>query len=88
MDKYELRSKAKRMEPNLNLGKEGLTESVVEEIKRQLRRNKLIKIKMLPSMSDKADKKQIAKELELKTGAVLIDSIGFTYVLAVKSVVK
>jgi len=87
MDKYELRSKAKTMNPNMNIGKEGLTESVVEEIKRQLRQKKLIKIKMLQNIADKVDKKEIAKQLEEKTGGVLIDNVGFTYVLAIKGIV-
>ncbi len=88
MDKMELRSKAKTMNPDMNLGKAGLTPSVITEIKTKLRQKKLIKIKMLPSLSEGSDKKEIAKKLAAETDSILIDHIGFTYVLAEKSTVE
>lgn len=88
MDKMQLRSKSKTMGPTMSIGKEGLTSSVVEEIKRQLRQKKLIKIKMLQALAEITDKKELAKKLVEETGGILIDHIGFTYVLADKSIVK
>jgi RNA-binding protein len=88
MNKKELRSKARAMNPTMNIGKEGLTETVIEEIKKQLRQKKLIKIKMLQSLAQDKDKDAVAAELVEKTDAVLIDRIGFVIVLAIKSAVS
>jgi RNA-binding protein len=87
MDKYTLRSRSKRMDTTMSIGKGGLTPSVIAEIKRQLHKRKLIKVKMLSSLADTVDKKAIGKELAEATNAVLIDQIGFVYVLAEKSTV-
>ena len=88
MNKKELRSKAKTMTATMNIGKEGLTETVIEEIKKQLRQKKLIKIKMLQSLAQDKNKDDVAAELVEKTDAVLIDRIGFVIVLAIKSAVN
>ena len=88
MDKYELRSRGRTLSPIMNIGKEGLTPAVVKEIKEQLRKKKLIKIKMLGTVADTKDKKAIAKELAELTDSVLVDHIGFVYVLADKALVR
>ncbi|HME87208.1 MAG TPA: YhbY family RNA-binding protein [Candidatus Nanoarchaeia archaeon] len=88
MNKKELRSKAKTMTATMNIGKEGLTETVIEEIKKQLRQKKLIKIKMMQSLAQDKNKDDVAAELVEKTDAVLIDRIGFVIVLAIKSAVS
>lgn len=88
MNKKELRSKARTMTATMSIGKVGLTEPVIEEIKKQLRQKKLIKIKMLQSLAQDKDKDAVATELVEKTDAVLIDRVGFVIVLAIKSVVN
>ncbi len=81
MSKNKLKEKAKQLEPVIRIGKNGLTDSLVNEIKRQLENKKLVKIKLLrPFIQDK-DKKMAAKEIAEKTGSVLIDSVGFVVVL-------
>ena len=82
MDKKQMKSKAKLMEPTIRIGKNGLTETVLEEIRKQLSKKKLIKIKMLKSLADKSSRKKIGEELVGKTNAQLIDQVGFVYVLA------
>ena len=86
--KYELRSQSKSMGPTMNIGKEGLTPATIEEVKTQLRRNKLIKIKVLKSFAETMDKKEVGKKLSEETNSVLIDNVGFVYVLADPSIVK
>ena len=79
--KYDLTEKAKLLEPVLRIGKSGVTPGVIEEIKRQLKKKKLIKIKFLkPALADK-DKKEFAKEIAEKTGSELINQVGFVIVL-------
>jgi RNA-binding protein len=83
MDKKtkELRSIGKTLTPILNVGKSGLTESMITEIKRQLQKQKLIKIKMRTSSLEGVDKKAFAKEIAEKTEAQLIEQVGFVLVL-------
>ncbi len=77
----ELVAKAKLLEPVLRIGKSGLTENVITEIKKQLQKKKLIKIKFLkPALVDK-DRKELAKEIAEKTEAELIHQVGFVIVL-------
>ena len=77
----ELKSKAMLLEPIINVGKAGLTDSVIEEIKVQLKKRKLIKIKFLKSALKDKDKKELAQELVEKTNAQLIHKVGFVVVL-------
>jgi len=79
--KHELAEKAKKLEPILRIGKAGLNENVIEEIKRQLKENKLIKIKLLRAFIEGKDKKEIAKEIAVKTNSELINQVGFVVVL-------
>lgn len=79
--KKELRSKSKSLDPSVQIGKSGLSESIIKEVKKQLDQKDMIKIKLLRSAIEDSDKKKIAEELAKKTGAELIDQIGFTLVL-------
>jgi hypothetical protein len=53
MDKkriIELRGKAQLLKPTVYVGKEGITDTVVFELTKQLRKNKLVKVKLLASV--------------------------------------
>ena len=79
--KHELVEKAKLLEPILRIGKSGLTEGVIKEIKVQLKQNKLIKIKLLKGALVEKDRKTLAKEIAEKTNSELIHQVGFVVVL-------
>ena len=84
MDKeqiMELKKKAKHLEPVVRLGKNGLTEGALEQLDKVLKKQGLIKVKLLRSFVDQNDRKEVAKELALKLKAELIDQIGFVIVL-------
>ena len=84
MDKkriMELRGMAARMEAATHVGKNGVTDSLVEEINRQLKDNKLIKVKVLKSALDTVSREEIASQLVAKTGSELIEIKGNTVVL-------
>jgi RNA-binding protein len=84
MDKkriMELRGTAANIEPATHIGKNGVTDSLIEEINRQLKDNKLIKVKVLKSAIESMPREEIARLLAAKTGAELIDVRGNTVVL-------
>ena len=77
----KLKSKAVILEPVVRIGKSGITDSIVEEIKKQLRKKELIKVKLLGSFVKGKDKKLLAKELAEKANAMIIHKVGFVVVL-------
>ena len=84
MDKkriMELRGMAARMESATHVGKNGVTDSLVEEVARQLKDNKLVKVKVLKSALETATRDEIARQLAEKAGAELIEVKGNTVVL-------
>lgn len=73
----KLRAKAKNLKPVVRIGKSGITDGVLREIKLQLGKKGLIKIKLLKSfVKDRAFKKRVIDELLKKTNATLIQDIG------------
>ncbi|MBP2030844.1 RNA-binding protein [Methanohalophilus levihalophilus] len=84
MDKakqLQLRSEASQLKPLLNVGKKGLDDSVIDEIKKQLKARRLIKIKVLRSAEEEMDVKAIGEELSRLTSSELIDVRGRAVVL-------
>ncbi len=77
----ELRGQAARLEATTHIGKNGLTPSLVEEVSRQLKDNKLVKVKLLKSAVEAMPREEIARDLAQKTGAELIEVKGNTVVL-------
>jgi RNA-binding protein len=76
----ELRGKAQALKPTVHVGKDGATEKVVAELVNQLRKNKLVKAKLLPSVE--ADRKSMGEVLATKTESTLVEVRGRTVVLA------
>lgn len=81
INKKELLDRAKLLNPDIRIGKAGLTEGMVEEIKLQLKVKKLIKIKMLKPAFEEIGKKKLAKEIADKTGGEIVQQVGFVVVL-------
>jgi RNA-binding protein len=70
------------IEPSVAVGKNGVTDSVIAEIKNQLKRKRIIKIRL--HGESKLGRLEIAKELAQRCDAKLIDLRGFTVVLTRK----
>ena len=77
----KLKEKAKTLEPVIRVGKNGLTESTIKEIKKQLNKKKLIKVKLLRAFVKGKDKKLVANKIAEETNSRLIDLVGFVIVL-------
>jgi RNA-binding protein len=78
--KKELVRMGSEIDPTVHVGKEGLTEGIVQEVKAQLKRSKLIKVKVLPAAGQ--DKDEVAEELAARTGAKVVETRGFTVLLS------
>ena len=77
----DLIKEANNLEPILRIGKNGLTDTVLKDIKDHLRKRKLIKVKFLRAFIKDKDKKELAKEIADKTDSELIQRVGFVIVL-------
>ena len=84
MNIKKLRAQARTMDPVIRIGKAGITKGMLGEIARQLRKQKLLKIKLLSSFAEQQDKKKAAEEIAFRLRAVLVQQIGHVIVLAKK----
>jgi len=80
-DIIKLRAKAKSLEPLIRIGKNGLTDSAVAEIRLLISKRQMIKVKMLEAFFSGKDKKELAKEIAEKTNSLLVEAIGNVAVL-------
>ncbi|MHC1625013.1 MAG: YhbY family RNA-binding protein [Methermicoccaceae archaeon] len=62
--------------PTLHLGKDGMTDGVVKEVMYQLKKRKIVKVKVLKSARSDVPTEEIGKELAKLTGARLIGVRG------------
>lgn len=75
----ELMRRANDIGPTVHIGKDGLDQGLFDEITAQLKKNRLIKVKVLSNSSEAA--KDAAAEIEESTGAVAVDVRGGVIVL-------
>lgn len=77
-----LRKKAKNLEPIVRIGKNGLNENVINQIKLALEKRKLIKIKFLKSYEDIENVDKAAARICSELRCTLIDKVGHVVVIA------
>lgn len=75
--KKELKKALVSQKPIINLGKDGLSENMVGEIKRQLKENELIKIKVLKAALAEKNKEEIANEIADATDSEIVEVKGY-----------
>lgn len=78
---YQLKSEAHQISPILNIGKNGVTDALIEELNKQIKANRLVKIRILKSAEEEKDVKAIADEIAEATRSTLIEVRGRTVVL-------
>jgi len=66
----------------IQIGKNGIADSLIAEIKNQLKRKKELKVKILKSARTEKDRKDIAAEVAAKTNSRLAQVRGNTFILS------
>lgn len=76
-------SKSYRKEIVVRIGKKGITEGLVEEIKRNLEKHKIVKIKLLKSYRETIEKsrQELADMIAKLVNAKVIEIRGYTLTL-------
>jgi putative YhbY family RNA-binding protein len=68
--------------PTIWIGKEGLTPQITAEVEKQLQKNKMIKIKILPAaLTDDNTAQTIATQTATQTDAALVEIRGHVFIL-------
>lgn len=78
----ELMRRANELNPTVHVGKDGLDQGIYDEISNQLKKNRLIKIKVLSNSDDNA--KGTAESIAEATNSVVVDVRGGVIVLTDK----
>ncbi len=78
----ELIRRANELSPTVHVGKDGLDQGIFDEITAQLKKNRLIKVKVLSNSDEGA--KDAAAAIEENTGAVIVDVRGGVIVVTDK----
>ena len=69
-------------EPHVRIGKNGVTDQVIEEIKRHLKKEGVIKVRVLRSLVRAGvNVEELAENVATKVGAEVIDVRGHVFVL-------
>lgn len=79
-----LRSEAHHLDPIFQVGKGGVSETMLQQIKEALEARELLKVSILQNNED--DKHEVAEALAEGTGAELVQLIGHTVILYKQSV--
>jgi len=67
--------------PTVWIGKNGVTEEVVDEVKKQLKSNEIVKIRILKKAFVQKSLKELTNKLLEQTESELIDARGHTILL-------
>jgi RNA-binding protein len=67
------------LRPTVHVGKEGVTDPLIEEIAKQVKNRKVVKVRLLPSVEE--DRKRVAEDLAARSDSVLIEVVGHTVLL-------
>ncbi|MFX1375532.1 MAG: YhbY family RNA-binding protein [Promethearchaeota archaeon] len=88
MDYYKEFKKALLSQPNCTLGKQGITEEFILHVTKLLKKSKIIKIKVLKTVSYKPNIKDIAVEISKITNSYLLDIRGKVFILSTNPIKK
>lgn len=78
--KMVLRGEAQTLKANFDIGKEGVTEAVVSELKVRFKKQRLIKVRLQLSSLEEMSKKELAEKVAVATNSEIIDIRGRTAV--------
>ena len=78
----ELRAEAQKIKPVMIIGKRGITDEAVAELRSHLKRRRLVKVKLPKETSEGVGPKKLAEELAVKMCAELVEVRGSTAVIS------
>jgi RNA-binding protein len=80
--KRHVRHVLKDENPTVWVGKEGLTPQLTGEIEKQLQRNKMVKVRVLPAaLQGEVTAQAVAANAAEQTGAALVEVRGHVFIL-------
>lgn len=68
----------------VRIGKEGLSEGVLDEVRRRLERDGVVKVRVLKSVAGRVDVRELALKASAKLGVELVDVRGHTFTIVRK----
>ena len=79
--KIRIRNKMMKERPTINIGKRGLTSSIVEEVIKQLRLHEMVKIKSLNLPLQDESQRALIEDLSKRTRSSIVEIRGNTLIL-------
>lgn len=79
--KKELMKEGKNLETSVRIGKQGISDNMISEIKKTFSNKELIKVKFLRSVRETEDVDEMIEKIIKKTGSTLIKKAGFMILL-------
>jgi len=76
-----LKTRSRVIEPTIWIGKEGLSQHLVQHVESQLKARELVKLKLQKSALATSHLENVAKEISAATDSTLIDVMGHTFTL-------
>lgn len=77
----ELRAQAHAMRPTIQVGKQGVTDELLDEIKLQAKKHRLVKIKILRPALESISKDDLISLITERTHTEIISKTGLTLVI-------
>ena len=77
----EIINRIRQEPPKIRIGKKGITEGIIQEVKIILKKDKIVKVKCLQSIPTESTK-AIAKNVSELTNSKIIEIRGKTFILA------
>lgn len=79
----DIKKKAHALPITTSIGKNGITDGAIEQVKRDLKEKKLIKVKILKTAhgQDREKRMRMARELSERTQSTLVQVVGNAVVL-------
>ena len=77
----DLKKESHALKAIVQIGKNGLTQSTIDELLIHMKKRKLVKVKILKSALDEIDKDELIFSITKKTKSELILKAGFVVVL-------
>lgn len=79
----ELKRLSRELKPSVRIGKKGLSDNLIEEVKKAFKKNRIVKIKLLKSfpVNSKEALNELVRIISQKTGSRVIQVIGNSFSL-------